>query len=66
VWSHPGSVVCQVEDGGHIVDPLAGRRLPRPHVAGGLGLWTVNQLCDLVEVRTSAEGTTVRVHASLE
>ncbi|HLY51000.1 MAG TPA: sensor histidine kinase [Solirubrobacteraceae bacterium] len=63
VWTRPDRVVCQVESRGHIRDPLAGRRLPEPHVAGGLGLWTVNQLCDLVEVRSSEEGTIVRVHA---
>ncbi len=30
-----------------------------------MGLWTVNQLCDLVEVRSSSVGTTIRVHATL-
>lgn len=64
-WRRPDRVICQVEDEGHIRDPLAGRRLPLPHVAGGLGLWTVNQLCDLVEVRSSRDGTNVRVHAAL-
>jgi anti-sigma regulatory factor (Ser/Thr protein kinase) len=65
-WRGPSSLVCQIEDSGHITDPLAGRRVPLPEVAGGLGLWTVNQLCDLVEVRSSQAGTTVRVHASLQ
>jgi anti-sigma regulatory factor (Ser/Thr protein kinase) len=65
VWSTLGCVICQVDDSGHIADPLAGRRAPVPDIAGGLGLWTVNQLCDLVEVRTSPAGTAVRVHASL-
>lgn len=65
VWNRPGRMVCQVQDSGYISDPLAGRRVPTPDVAGGLGLWTVNQLCDLVEVRSSGAGTTVRVHAVL-
>ena len=65
VWSTPALLVCQIEDLGHITDPLAGRRVPLPDVAGGVGLWTVNQLCDLVEVRTSPAGTTVRVHFTL-
>jgi hypothetical protein len=30
---------------------------------GGFGLWMVNQLCDLVEVRTGEAGSTVRAHA---
>lgn len=64
VWSTPASVICQIDDSGHISDPLAGRRVPVPETAGGVGLWTVNQLCDLVEVRTSAAGTTVRIHAT--
>jgi anti-sigma regulatory factor (Ser/Thr protein kinase) len=66
VWRRPSQVVCQVHDPGHITDPLAGRRLPVPETAGGMGLWMVNQLCDLVEVRSTERGTTVRVHASLD
>jgi anti-sigma regulatory factor (Ser/Thr protein kinase) len=62
VWSEPGKLVCQVEDEGRIDDPLAGRKRGLPGI-GGLGLWMVNQLCDLVEVRTGAAGSTVRVHA---
>jgi len=63
VWSEAGKLVCQVEDGGRIGDALAGRKRGLPGV-GGLGLWMVNQLCDLVEVRTGVAGSTVRVHAS--
>ena len=65
VWRVPGEVVCQVEDAGHIHDPLAGLRAPTPDAEGGVGLWIVNQLCDLVEVRTGHHGTTVRVHAAV-
>jgi anti-sigma regulatory factor (Ser/Thr protein kinase) len=65
VWCRPTRVVCQVDDRGQITDPLAGRRTPVPDAAGGVGLWTVNQLCDLVEVRSNDAGTTVRVHISL-
>jgi len=61
-WTMPGEVVFEVEDEGHIDDPLAGRRR-QAKGSGGLGLWMVNQLCDLVEVRTSAAGTTIRVHS---
>jgi anti-sigma regulatory factor (Ser/Thr protein kinase) len=62
VWTEPGELICQVEDDGLIGDPLAGRTRG-PAGVGGLGLWMVNQLCDLVEVRTGAAGSTVRVHA---
>jgi anti-sigma regulatory factor (Ser/Thr protein kinase) len=61
-WATPSEVIFQVEDSGHIADPLAGRRL-QATAAGGLGLWIVNELCDLVEVRTSAAGTTTRVRS---
>ena len=62
LWSESGEVICQVQDTGRMIDPLAGRRRGRPG-AGGFGLWMVNQLCDLVEVRTGGAGSTVRVHA---
>jgi anti-sigma regulatory factor (Ser/Thr protein kinase) len=65
VWSSVTDVICQIEDPGHITDPLAGRRVPVLDAVGGLGLWTVNQLCDLVELRTRPAGTVVRVHANL-
>ena len=33
---------------------------------GAHGLWIVNQLCDLVELRSYAAETTVRVHLRLD
>jgi len=45
-------LICEVHDTGQIADPLAGRRLPSPTAVGGFGLWLVNHLCDLVQVRT--------------
>jgi anti-sigma regulatory factor (Ser/Thr protein kinase) len=65
VWRVPGTVICQVEDSGHIPDPLAGRRTPALGAEGGVGLWSVNQLCDLVEVRSGGSGTTIRVHTAI-
>jgi anti-sigma regulatory factor (Ser/Thr protein kinase) len=65
VWTRPDRIVCQVDNRGHIGDPLVGRRLPMPHSAGGIGLWAVNQLCDLVEAGTRRGGTTVRIHTTL-
>jgi anti-sigma regulatory factor (Ser/Thr protein kinase) len=62
-WTAPGEVIFQIEDSGHVADPLAGRR-HQVTGTGGLGLWIVNQLCDLVEVRTSAKGTMIRTHSS--
>jgi anti-sigma regulatory factor (Ser/Thr protein kinase) len=63
-WHTAREVLCQVHDNGTIADPLAGFRREPPDAAGGHGLWLVNQLCDLVELRTGqqGEGTTIRVH----
>jgi anti-sigma regulatory factor (Ser/Thr protein kinase) len=61
VWHTGLEIVCQVEDEGWITDPLAGRRR-RPAAEPGHGLWLVNQVCDLVELRSGQAGTTVRLH----
>jgi anti-sigma regulatory factor (Ser/Thr protein kinase) len=62
IWVEAGVLACQVEDRGHIADPLAGRRLPPPLSPCGRGLLLVNQLCDLVRIRSGPGGTCVRVH----
>jgi anti-sigma regulatory factor (Ser/Thr protein kinase) len=65
----PAAVVCEVSDSGRalgpIADPMLGRVRPRTGSDGGRGLWLANQLCDLLQLRTSAAGTTVRMHALL-
>ena len=65
VWSEGGSLVCEVADDGVITDPLVGRRQPSLERTGGRGLWLANQLCSLVQIRSGAAGTTVRLHARL-
>ncbi len=60
-WSEADAIVCEVRDGGQICEPLAGRRHPAPEQPGGRGLWLVNQLCDLVQIRSSPGQTAVRV-----
>jgi len=62
VWHDGHSVVCEVTDNGRIGLPLAGRQLPSDDSLGGRGLWMANQLCDLVQIRTFAEGSVVRLH----
>ena len=61
IWHTEEEILCQIQDQGWITDPLAGRTR-RPPDARGHGLWVVNQVCDLVELRTSRAGTTVRLH----
>jgi anti-sigma regulatory factor (Ser/Thr protein kinase) len=62
IWQDGPTLICEVHDTGQIADPLAGRRLPSPTAVGGFGLWLVNHLCDLVQVRTGPGGSVVRLH----
>jgi anti-sigma regulatory factor (Ser/Thr protein kinase) len=64
VWHDRSGIVCEVSDVGRIAPPLAGRVRPTPNQPHGRGLWIVNQLCDLVQVRSFAGGSTVRVQMS--
>jgi anti-sigma regulatory factor (Ser/Thr protein kinase) len=63
IWREDGWLVCEVRDRGSIVDPLVGRRAPGTDDVCGRGLWLANHLADLVQLRSSPEGTTVRVLA---
>jgi anti-sigma regulatory factor (Ser/Thr protein kinase) len=64
IWSEGATMVCEVTDRGHITDPLVGRRAPTPAQDRGRGLWIANQVCDLVQIRSSDRGTTVRLHVA--
>lgn len=65
VWRTDTAVVCEVRDRGHIADPLAGRVRPSAEQLTGRGLWLANAVCDLVQIRSSRQGTAVRLHMSL-
>ncbi|HEX6568410.1 MAG TPA: sensor histidine kinase [Acidimicrobiales bacterium] len=65
-WVDAGNFVCEVRDRGRLTDPLVGRRYPPANQIGGRGLWIVNQVCDLVQIRSSARGTVVRVHTRVD
>jgi anti-sigma regulatory factor (Ser/Thr protein kinase) len=60
-WTNGRSLVFEVSDQGHITSPLVGRLRPAPEARDGAGLWLANQLCDLVQIYSSARGTAVRV-----
>ncbi|MFC4058938.1 anti-sigma factor RsbA family regulatory protein [Planomonospora corallina] len=60
MWSEQRMLVCQVDDHGHMADPLVGR--VRPAGARGHGLMVVNQLCDLVRVHSRRGRTMIRLH----
>jgi anti-sigma regulatory factor (Ser/Thr protein kinase) len=64
IWHTDEEIVCQLRDHGTITDPLAGRRRPE-RAEAGYGLWVVNQICDLVELRSAPRDTVVRLHMRL-
>jgi anti-sigma regulatory factor (Ser/Thr protein kinase) len=64
VWAADEHLVVQVQDGGRLTDPLAGRRPPEaPHV--GHGLFVVHALADLVRIHRESDATTVRAYFRL-
>jgi anti-sigma regulatory factor (Ser/Thr protein kinase) len=65
IWHDENEIVCEIHDHGTIADPLAGKRRPARGTLGGQGLWLVHQVCDLVELRSDRDGTTVRMHMAL-
>ncbi len=65
IWRDAGEMICEMQDGGVITDPMAGRRPPAADANGGHGLWLVHQICDKVELHSNENGTTIRLHMSL-
>ncbi|HVF74986.1 MAG TPA: sensor histidine kinase [Acidimicrobiales bacterium] len=65
LWRDGSAVVCEVRDTGVINEPMIGRYRPAAEQEGGRGLWLVNQLCDLVQVRSSAAGSIVRLRMNV-
>jgi anti-sigma regulatory factor (Ser/Thr protein kinase) len=60
-WNEQQDMVCEVADGGGTIsDPLVGRLRPSLEKPGGRGLWIANHFCDLLQIRSSSAGTTVR------
>ena len=62
LWESGGQLVCQVRDGGHFADPLAGRRPIIRDRRHGCGLFVVNATADLLRIHTAATGTTMQAH----
>jgi anti-sigma regulatory factor (Ser/Thr protein kinase) len=60
-WSDSRSLICEVTDQGHITSPLVGRLPAALNSGAGGGLWLANQLCDLVQIYSSPDGTAIRV-----
>jgi anti-sigma regulatory factor (Ser/Thr protein kinase) len=66
LWTQDRSLVLDVSDAGRISDLLVGRILPPTDGLGGRGVWLANQLCDLVQIRSSEAGTEIRLHTRLD
>jgi anti-sigma regulatory factor (Ser/Thr protein kinase) len=66
IWREDHELICEVADRGCLTEPLAGRRRPMPQWRHGRGVWMMNQLCDLVELRPTVSGTVVRLHIVTE
>jgi anti-sigma regulatory factor (Ser/Thr protein kinase) len=65
VWREGDAVLCEVSDDGRLQHPLAGRERPAPEQTKGRGLWLVNHMCDLVQMRSRPGGNVVRVHMAV-
>lgn len=59
-WRDRDALVIEVSDSGTIHDPLAGQIHPGTDQQRGRGLWIVNHLCDVLQVRSDRRGTTAR------
>jgi anti-sigma regulatory factor (Ser/Thr protein kinase) len=66
IWLEDGRLVCDVHDWGGHDDRLAGSSTPGPPWHHGHGLCLVNELCDLVQLRSSRAGATARVGVALQ
>jgi anti-sigma regulatory factor (Ser/Thr protein kinase) len=64
IWTDDDHLVCEITGTGQITDPLVGRIRPIAGQRHGYGVWLANQFCDLVQIRSAARGTTVRLHVS--
>lgn len=62
LWLDGDEVISEVVSPSGVDDVMAGRRRPAADALEGRGLWLINQLCDLVEMRSDPSGMTVRMH----
>jgi anti-sigma regulatory factor (Ser/Thr protein kinase) len=67
LWRDAGSVICVVTDRGPGLAVLRPDKPNRPAVnePGGWGLWLAEELTDTLDLKTGADGTTVRISTRL-
>lgn len=63
VWTEPAALVCEIRDPDPVGDPMAGRVRPADTEPDVRGLWLANQISDLVQVRSTPDGSTIRIVA---
>ena len=66
MWRDGNTLVSEVRDEGVYDRPLADREKPGLGATEPRGLWLANQLCDLVQIRTFADGSVVRLHVKVD
>ncbi|GAA5116978.1 ATP-binding protein [Pseudonocardia adelaidensis] len=64
LWTGRDGLLCEIDDGGTLRDPLPGLQAPHPAEPRGRGVWIARQLCDSLHVWADGRGTHVRVHAT--
>lgn len=62
LWGDGDEVVSEVATPSSLTDVFAGRRRPAWNATDGRGLWLINQICDLVELRSTGGRTVLRMH----
>ncbi|HYH31418.1 MAG TPA: ATP-binding protein, partial [Pseudonocardia sp.] len=58
LWTGDG-LLCEIDDGGTLRDPLPGLQAPHPSEPRGRGVWIARQLCDSLHVWADGRGTHV-------
>jgi hypothetical protein len=66
VWEQPGAVVCDVRQAraSSDSDPFLGLRPAELKPEPGDGLWLAGQICDWIEIRSTDESSTIRLHVA--
>jgi anti-sigma regulatory factor (Ser/Thr protein kinase) len=65
-WTADRRLLCEVSSARPIDDPLAGYRPPSTTQERGRGLWLARQICERVDIRSGADGATVRLSSLMD
>jgi anti-sigma regulatory factor (Ser/Thr protein kinase) len=64
IWCGADGLICEIDDGGTLRDPLPGLQAPHPAEPRGRGVWIARQVCDILHVWADEHGTHVRMRAT--